>query len=197
MESCYSEGCTVWLSHSDDPNRKLAWTWELTEVDGGFIGVNTARPNQVVAEALAQGKIPTLQGYDSIRREVKYGKNSRIDILLESKTRPACYVEIKNTTLRRGENILFPDAVTERGKKHLEELVDVVKSGQRGVMLFFVNRPDGKQFSPADQIDPDYGKALRKAIHGGVEIIAVRANNSLTEITTGDTIPVKLEATQL
>ncbi len=193
MESCYQEGCTIWVSHSDDPKRKLAWTWEFTEVESGFIGINTARPNQIVAEAVAQGKIPGLTGYETVRREVKYGKNSRIDLLLEAKGLPACYVEIKNTTLLRGESILFPDAVTERGRKHLEELMDVVKSGQRAVMVFFVNRPEGRQFSPADTIDPEYAATLRKAATEGVEIIAVRALSALNSMTTGDTVPVKLE----
>lgn len=192
MESCYFEGATIWLSHSDDPKRKLAWTWELTETDGGFIGINTARPNQVVAEAISSGLIPQLSGYKTIRREVKYGKNSRIDILLESPGKPSCYVEIKNTTLRRDSLLLFPDAVTERGRKHLEELSEVKKSGNRAVMLFFVNRPDGNAFSTADAIDPEYGKALREALQNGVEVIAIRSLNTTTEMKLGEIVPLHL-----
>lgn len=192
MESCFQEGATVWLSHTDDPKRKLAWTWEFTETVDGLIGINTARPNQVVAKAVERGEIAQLQGYSSVRREVKYGKNSRIDLLLEGDAQKPCYVEIKNTTLRRDDKILFPDAVTERGRKHLEELSEMVKTGNRAVMLFFVNRPDGKYFSPADDIDPKYGAALRKAREDGVEIIAIRANSTLDQMTTGATVPIKL-----
>lgn len=192
MESCFYENAAVWLSPSDNPSRKLAWTWEFTETPGGLIGINTARPNVVIAGAIAENKIPGLTGYSSLRREVKYGKNSRIDLLLESKGQPSCYVEIKNTTLRRGDAILFPDAVTERGRKHLEELSQIVKTGQRAVMLFFVNRPDGLYFAPADDIDPEYGKALRSAANAGVEILAVRALSTTTAITTGDFISQKL-----
>jgi sugar fermentation stimulation protein A len=193
MESCYNEGCTVWLSPADDPKRKLQWTWEFTETPDGLIGVNTARPNQVVAEAVAAGKIKALANYTTMRREVKYGKNSRIDLLLESAGQKNCYVEIKNTTLRRGEDILFPDAVTERGRKHLEELSGMVEEGHRAVMLFFVNRPDGKHFRPADAIDPAYGKALRDAVKSGVEVIALRADANPDQLSTGDEIPVYLE----
>ena len=192
MESCYEEGCDVWLSPANDPARKLQWTWEFTVTNDGLIGVNTARPNQVVAEAVAAGKIKTLAGYDTIRREVKYGKNSRIDLLLESPGKKTCYVEVKNTTLRRDDDILFPDAVTERGRKHLEELSDMVRAGHRAVMLFFVNRTDGKRFCPADAIDPAYAKALREAVKAGVEVIAVRADASTKELTTGQEIPVHL-----
>ncbi len=193
MESCYQEGSIIWMTHSSDPNRKLAWTWELTEIEDGFIGINTARPNQVVFEGIKEGLIPQLAGYDSARREVKYGKNSRIDVLLESKDKPECYVEIKNTTLRRGQQILFPDAVTERGRKHLEELVAVKKAGKRAVMVFLVNRPDGTEFSPADSIDPDYGLALRAAVKAGVEVIALRCINTTTEMKIGNPVPLNFK----
>ena len=120
------------------------------------------------------------------------GKNSRIDILLESKGKPPCYIEIKNTTLRRNDGILFPDAVTERGRKHLEELSQLAKVGQRAVMLFFVNRPDGLYFTPADDIDPKYGLAIRSAAAAGVEIIARRAQATHKGIGIGPAIPIKL-----
>ena len=191
MESCFYEGAFVWLSRNDSPSRKLAWTWEFTETSAGLIGINTARPNQVIATSIAENKIKPLSGYQSVRREVKYGKNSRIDILLESDTQKLCYVEIKNTTLRRGDAILFPDAVTERGRKHLEELSDMVRAGHRAVMIFFVNRPDGEFFAPADEIDPKYGASLREAAKRGVEIFAIRAMSTLDHITTGEMIPLK------
>ena len=192
MESCHSEGCIVWLSYSDNPARKLQWTWEFTQTSEGLIGVNTSRPNQVVGLAVEQGLIPNLTGYSTVRREVKYGKNSRIDLLLESPDRSPCYVEIKNATLCRGDMILFPDAVTERGLKHLEELSEMVKLGHRAVMLFFVNRPDGRAFTVADEIDPKYGAGLRKAVADGVEVMAIRAISTPTEITTGPAVPLEL-----
>ena len=192
MESCYAKGDTVWLSPSDNPSRKLKWTWEYTETPDGLIGVNTARPNEVLALAASQGKIPGLTQYTSVRREVKYGANSRIDLLLEGPGQKPCYVEIKNTTLRRGPAIQFPDAVTERGRKHLHELIAEVKKGHRAVMLFFVNRPDGEFFAPADEIDPEYGTALREASKQGVELIALRALATPADMTVGATIPIKL-----
>jgi len=192
MESCYTEHGAVWLSRSDDPKRKLKWTWEFSEAESGLIGVNTSKPNAVVAEAIANGSIAALSCYKTLRQEVKYGTNSRIDILLEDPKRGACYVEVKNTTLRRKDSILFPDAVTERGRKHLAELVNEVKSGHRAVMLYFINRPDGSYFEPADSIDPKYGAALREAVKQGIEIIALRAKSSVSEISVGETIPVRL-----
>jgi sugar fermentation stimulation protein A len=192
MESCYVEGSTVWLSPSDNPERKLKWTWEFTATEGGLIGINTSRPNEVVAEAVKDGKILELAGYASVRREVKYSKNSRIDLFLESPGKKNCYVEIKNTTLRRGDNVLFPDAVTERGLKHLEDLSEMVREGHRAVMVFFVNRPDCERFSPASEIDPKYAAALKDAVKTGVEVLAIRAVSSPEGITTGNNIPVKL-----
>lgn len=192
MESCYSEGCIVWLSPSENPDRKLKWTWEFTETENGLIGVNTSRPNQVGAEAVQEGLLSTLSGYSSIKREVKYGKNSRIDLLLEDPKKKSCYVEIKNTTLKRGDEIMFPDAVTERGLKHLEELTEMVKQGHRAVMLYFVNRPDGSYFTPAESIDKAYAQGLRRAVTEGVEIIAARVHSTPTEMKITGTIPVQL-----
>ena len=192
MKSCFEPDCVVWLSKNDDPKRKLKWTWEFSENNIGLIGINTQRPNHVVAEAIASGKIPSLAGYRTLRQEVKYGANSRIDILLEDPKKGSCFVEIKNTTLLNDDAVMFPDAVTSRGLKHLEELAKMTASGKRSVMIFLVNRPDGRFFAPADMIDPKYGAALRKAAGSGVEILAIRARSSTTEITTGESLPVKL-----
>ena len=192
MESCYEEGSTVWLSPSENPERKLKWTWEFTATESGLIGVNTSRPNEVMAEAVKEGKIPELAGYSSVRREVKYSNNSRIDLFLEAPGKKNCYVEIKNTTLRRGNKVLFPDAVTARGLKHLKDLSEMVKEGHRSVMVFFVNRADGESFSPAGEIDPKYAAALKDSIKNGVEVLAIRAVSSPEGITTGSNIPVKI-----
>ena len=192
MTSCFEENGVVWLSKNDDPKRKLKWTWEFSENNYGLIGVNTQRPNHVVAEAIKSGAIPSLVGYKHLKQEVKYGANSRIDILLEDPNRGSCYIEVKNTTLLDRDAIMFPDAVTARGLKHLDELAQIIKSGHRSVMLFLVNRPDGRFFSPADSIDPKYGAALRKAAQSGVEILAIRAKSSTAEILTGESVPVHL-----
>jgi len=192
MKSCFEPDSVVWLSKNDDPKRKLKWTWEFSENRTGLIGINTQRPNHIVAEAIAGGKIPSLAGYKTLRQEVKYGTNSRIDILLEDPKKGSCFVEVKNTTLLDDDAVLFPDAVTSRGLKHLEELEKMTASGNRSVMIFLVNRPDGRFFTPADMIDPKYGAALRRAARSGVEIMAIRARSSTTEITTGESLTVKL-----
>jgi len=185
-------GIEVWLSHSDNPKRKLAWSWELAHVDGGLVGINTSHPNAIAAEAIAAGKIPELVGYASLRREVTYGKNSRIDILLEDESRPKCYVEIKNVHLKRGEAAEFPDAVTARGTKHLAELSDMVAEGHRAVMLFLVQRQDCSYFSPAADIDPTYAKALHKALAAGVEVLCYACRLSLEEIVVADPLPLRI-----
>ena len=170
-------GSRVWLSKSANSKRKLPYSWELVEVDLGagpeLIGINTAHPNLLVAEAIAAGAIPELAGYDVIRREVKYGKNSRVDFLLESTKRPPCYVEIKNVHLMRTSGVAeFPDAKTERGAKHLEELGDMVEQGNRAVMLFLIQIGSAKEFKLARDIDPKYGVAYDRARKRGVEAIA-------------------------
>jgi sugar fermentation stimulation protein A len=127
--------------------------------------------------------------YDICRREVKYGKNSRIDLLLENSRSEKCYVEVKNTTLLHEGNVAFPDAITERGLKHLEELTDVVKEGHRAVMFYLVNRPDGEKFEIAEKIDPAYAEGFLKARKAGVEVLAYRSAANLSEIKLGARLP--------
>ena len=194
MKTCGSPGDTVYLQYTDNPKRKLNYTWELTETKGGFIGVNTVRPNAVVERAIAEGKVVELAGYDHVRREVKYGTNSRIDLYLTKRNDlQACYVEVKNTTLLDADRIIFPDAVSARGLKHLHELSLIKKQGQRAVMFYLINRPEGEMFAPASVIDPAYSAGLKEAIANGVEILAYRAVHSLNEIVLGD--PVKIADT--
>ncbi len=167
----------VWLSQSDNPNRKLKYTWEIIQVGEAFVGVNTNTPNVVAAEALAAGTVPQLTGYTSVRREVKYGKNSRIDVLLEGDDLPPAYVEVKNVTMKRTPGlegaVEFPDAVTSRGAKHLLELADMVDGGARAVMLYLVQRTDGTEVGMADDIDPTYAAGLAIAMAKGVEVICL------------------------
>ncbi len=179
----------VWLSDSQNPLRSLRYTWELVEVDLGSgrepVGVNTVQPNFLVAEALEAGMIPELRDYASIRREVKYGKSSssRVDFLLEDPIRPPCYVEVKNVHLMRKARLAeFPDCVTERGAKHLDELAAIVASGGRAVMLFVVQIGSTERFAIAGDIDPTYAAAFQRAREGGVEMLAWRCNVSVEGI---------------
>lgn len=165
-------GAEVWLSRARNPARKLKYSWELVAAGGGLVGINTGHPNAIVAEALAEGRIPELTGYRGLRREVRYGRNSRIDLLLEQTGRPPCYVEVKNVTLKRGaEAAEFPDAVTKRGAKHLAELAGMARSGARAVMFFLVQRGDCRRLEIAGDIDPDYRAAFAAARAHGVEAV--------------------------
>ncbi|MEW6777947.1 MAG: DNA/RNA nuclease SfsA [Bdellovibrionota bacterium] len=194
MLGCKEPGSAVYLSKSDNPNRKLQYTWEMIRVGKAWVGINTARPNALVEEAIREGTIPELSDFETLRREVPYGKNSRIDILLESKGgKRRCYVEVKNTTLAMpGGIVRFPDAVTERGQKHLEELMAAARKGDQAVIFFFVNRSDCDRMGPADHIDPEYGKLLRRAADSGVELLAYRAKVSPKETRLETRLPIDL-----
>ncbi len=195
MESVREPGSEVWISPADNPNRKLKYTWELIRVGKSLVGVNTGLPNKLVSEAISAGKIDALTGYATLRNEVKYGKNSRIDILLEDPKKPMCYVEVKNTTLRRdlaGGPVEFPDAVTERGAKHLVELTDMVRDGHRAVMFYLVQREDAPAFRTADDIDPTYGQALRKAMKAGVEVLCYGCKLTPKKIEIAAPVPLAL-----
>lgn len=173
------DGVPVWLSEHDSPTRKYRHTWEMVENDMGEgpvrVGINTAHPNKIVQEAIEAKRIKPLAGYQSLRREVKYGKNSRIDILLEDAKKRRCYVEVKNVHLSRKKGTAeFPDSVTSRGAKHLRELADMVNDGHRAVMVYLIQRNDAKRFTLAADIDPDYADAFQTARDAGVEAIAYR-----------------------
>ncbi|MEZ0368818.1 MAG: DNA/RNA nuclease SfsA [Candidatus Sericytochromatia bacterium] len=174
MTGCAQAGWEVALSHSPDPRRKLPYTLEMVHDGSVWIGVNTQRANAIVAEALEQGRIAELQGYTSLQREVRYGEKSRIDFLL---TGPAglTYLEVKSVTLNLDGVCAFPDAVTTRGRRHLEELVQMKRAGHRAVLLFVVQRGDGQGFRPAHEIDPDYADTLQASRAQGVELLICRA----------------------
>lgn len=185
-------GMTIHLSRSDSPSRKYAYTWEMTDRPGfGLIGINTARPNALVEKAIMSGAIASLAGYDSIRREVKYGTNSRIDLLLEKKGRPPCYVEVKNVTLYRKPGLAeFPDCVTERGTKHLAELAAMAKQGSRAVMVYCIQGGGAEAFALTPDIDPIYHRAFGEAREHGVEAIAVTCHVRLEGISVDGLVPV-------
>ena len=165
-------GMRVWVSPAANPKLKLKFSWELADLDGVLVNVNTGHPNKVGEEGILAGQIAELNGYDTLRREVKYGEGSRIDILLSDESdRPDCYIEIKSVTLKRDVNAEFPDAKTARGAKHLVELANMVADGHRTVMLYLVQRGDCDTFSIADDIDPAYAKGLQEAIKAGVEVL--------------------------
>ena len=187
------EGQAARLSDHHAPTRKLRYTLELLRVGSCWVGVNPILANRLVADAIAGGSIPQLAGYASLRREVAFGsRGSRADMLLSGGRRKRCWVEVKSATLARSHEALFPDAVTARGRKHLLELVDAARSGDRAVLVFLAQRGDVRVFRPADDIDPDYGEALRVAARSGVEIFAYRARVGPRQIVVSDPLPVRL-----
>lgn len=191
MMGCAIPGSRVALSLSPNTARKYRHSWELVEADGIWVGINTQLPNLLAREAIENGTISELAGYQTIRGEVPYGEGSRIDLFLTG-PKGYCYVEVKNVTLVDKGRALFPDAVSARGQKHLRELMEMVRQGHRAVNLFVVQRADGDSLSPADHIDPAYGKLLREAARSGVELLAYRAAVSHAEIRLERRLAVEL-----
>jgi sugar fermentation stimulation protein A len=194
MMGLSAAGSRVWLSVSSDPKRKLKHSWKLIEVDFGWAGpqlvsIDTGHPNQLAEEAIGAGVITELAGYSSLRREVSYGRNSRIDMLLSEPGRADAYVEVKNVHLMRQPGLVeFPDSVTSRGAKHLEELGDMVEAGHRAVMLFVVQM-HGERFAIASDIDKVYGIALERAKARGVEVLVYVCRMGVDEIILERRIP--------
>jgi len=195
MLSVNEAGAEVWISPARNPDRKLRYTWEMVRVApgaDGLAGVNTMLPNPIVAEAIAAGRVAELNGYGAARREVRYGKNSRIDILLEAPGAPPCYVEVKNVHFRRpGGRAEFPDSVTARGAKHLRELAAMAESGGRAVMLYLVQRADCRSFGLAADIDPLYAAAFAAARQRGVEALCYDCRLDAHEITLARPLPIE------
>ncbi|MBL8568060.1 MAG: DNA/RNA nuclease SfsA [Phreatobacter sp.] len=188
-------GNRVWLSRSANAARKLPLSWELAEIDFGrgpeMVGINTGHPNGLVDEAIRDGTIPELAGYDGLRREVAYGKASRVDMVLSSGERPPCYVEVKNVHLMRQPGLAeFPDSVTARGAKHLDELGDMVEAGNRAVMVFLIQYGGAERFALARDIDPAYGRAFDRARARGVEMLAYRCRLDVREIVVESAVAI-------
>lgn len=188
-------GTYIWLSTNDSPKRKYRHTWELVENDLGagpvLVGINTGHPNRLVADAITDGRLAALKGYGSLKREQAYGKASRIDLLLEDTAKGRCYVEIKNVHLMRENGIAeFPDSVTARGLRHLEELGDMVEAGHRAVMLYLIQRGDASHMRMAADIDPAYASGLVRAMARGVEATAYACDITCEEIRVARPVPL-------
>ena len=197
MTGLQEPGSLVWLSRSDNLKRKLSHTFELIETSGGLVGINTNHPNAIVAEAIAAGAITALAGYATLRREVKYGECSRIDILLEDPDRDRCWVEVKNVHLKRDDGpnpnaAEFPDSVTLRGARHLQEMSKQVEAGDRAVMVYLVQRMDCDRFCVAGDIDPEYQAALTSGLKVGVEALCFDTAITTETITMRDALPLDL-----
>ena len=185
MTSCIEDNCPVWVTYHDNPKRKLKYTLELTKIGENLICTNTQVANKIAIEAIENGTIQELQGYDILKPEQKYGQNSRIDILLENskdETTKKCFVEVKSVSLRLEDSLAFPDAVTTRGKKHLEELAQMAKEGHRAVMLFIVQRTDNMDFRIANEIDKKYYETFLEVTKNGVEVLVYQSDIKKDEI---------------
>jgi sugar fermentation stimulation protein A len=191
MTGLAAPGSRVLLSLSVNPGRKLPLSWELVEADGGLVGINTAHPNSLAAEAIAAGAIPELAGYASLAREVAYGTRSRVDFVLSGAGRPDAYVEVKNVHLMRRAGLAeFPDSVTRRGARHLDELAAMVGLGKRAAMLYLVQRNDARAFALARDIDPAYAAAFDRARVAGVEMLAYACRITPEEIAVAAPVPL-------
>lgn len=182
-------GAPVMVSYSDSPTRKIPYTWELVEIAAKWVGINTHLPNALVAEALTNRSIPELTSYKGFRREVKLPSGSRIDFALGN---DEALLEVKNVTLVENGVALFPDSVTERGTRHLHELMEFISQGKQAYMLYVVQHHLAKSFSPADEIDPVYGTTVRDAHQAGVKMLAMKARVTEYEIVLTEFLPIEL-----
>lgn len=186
MSTCWEPGDLVLLERAANLDRKLAFTWIACRREGTWIGVETGLPNKVVAEAARRDCLPGLSGLREVRTEVKYGEeNSRVDVWALDGEGRHVYIEVKNTTLKIGDLACFPDAVTQRGLKHLRELQGMVRAGHRAAIAFFVHREDVSAFDAAREIDPEYAKELDSAIRNGVELLALKVQIETRQENSG------------
>lgn len=192
MKGLADPGNTVFVRNSNNPKRKLLYTWELVEVNQLLVGINTHRSNYLVKEAVKNGVLVELQRYNLIKLEVPFGSNSRLDLFLQNETQK-CFVEVKNVTLVEKDVALFPDVVTSRGTKHLKHLARIVENGDRAIICFVVQRMDPNSFLPAWQIDPHFSQTLSDVYAKGVEILVYQANISINEIKLVRRLPFNLQ----
>lgn len=194
MTSCIEENCDVWLSFHDNPKRKLKYTLELTKINDNLICTNTNVANKIAIEAIQNGFIKELQGYSSLKPEQKYGVNSRIDILLENEDKQKnqkCYVEVKSVSLKIEDYLAFPDSVTLRGEKHLQELLQMVKEGHRAVMLYVIQRTDTLPFRLAFEIDKKYCESFQEVTSNGVEVLVYQSSIDFEKICINKSLNFK------
>lgn len=193
MTGCADPGCEVWYSTSTDPRRKYAHTLEVVCAPTGRVGVNTARANRLVAEALGAGRVAPLQGYPQVAREAAIpGGHGRFDFRLHG-AHETCWVEVKSLTLCDADGRgAFPDAVSARAVKHVEALSARRRAGDRAVLLFCVQHTGVRYATAADEVHAEYGAALRRAVAAGVEVIAYACRVRRDEITLTDALPVRL-----
>ena len=192
MIGCAEPGRPVYLSFHESPKRKLRYTWELIDMPPSLVGVNTLVPNRLLALAAANGMVPEFQGGVTVQTEVVVAPHTRLDLCLTDTQGRQTFVEVKNCTLVEEGRALFPDAVTVRGRKHLESLVELRRQGHRAVILYLVQRMDAECFSPADRIDPDYGRTLRQVLDKGVKALVYDAAIDLEGITLNRGLPLVL-----
>ncbi len=192
MKECAEPGRPVYLSRSDNPKRKLSYTWELIRMPGSLVGVNSLLPNRLVHESISGGRIEALRGYSNIEREVNIGNHSRIDLKLSGGALPPCYVEVKNCTWVQKGGAQFPDAVTERGRKHMAALEQLSRQGFRAAVFFLIQRMDAEVFRPARELDPAYAEALGNAAKAGVMVLAYDVNLTLETIEVRRPLAVEL-----
>lgn len=190
MKSCLEENAEVYLSPVNDPKRKTKFTWEMIKINNDWVGINTGNPNKLAFEAISNGQIEKLKGYTEVKREVKFD-DSRFDVMAKNENE-TCFIEVKNVTLKVDNYARFPDAVTSRGKKHLETLIKVKEQGMRAVMLYIIQRTDVEIFAPANEIDPLYAETLKKAYTKGVEIIPMQAKVTPEKIELLKELPFEL-----
>ncbi|RZT95952.1 sugar fermentation stimulation protein A [Ancylomarina subtilis] len=195
MKTCLENGAEVYLTHVDDPKRKTKYTWEMIQINGDWVGINTGIPNVLVYEAVRDQEIEELRGYTEVKREVKF-EDSRFDVFAQNE-QETCFIEVKNVSMKVGEYARFPDAVTTRGKKHLETLMRVKEAGMRAVMCYVIQRSDVSNFGPAWDIDPAYAEALKKAIERGVEVFAFQAEVNPEGIRLVKRLPVDLTTNKI
>jgi sugar fermentation stimulation protein A len=193
MKTMKEEGSRVWLSASNNPKRKLPYTWELVESEGAMTLVHTGRANAIVEEALRAGVVEPLAGFERLEREVAYGSKSRLDFQLHW-AKQSCFVEVKNVTMADGSGrCAFPDSVTARGSRHLRELMSITAEGVRAVLLFCCSRAGTDRIRPADEIDPVYGETLREAAGAGVEIMAYGCDVSSSGVLLTEALDIELD----
>jgi len=183
MKSCLENGAEVYLTPVDDPKRKTKFTWEMIKINGDWVGINTGNPNKLAYEAISAGQISGLEGYTTVKREVKFG-DSRFDVYAEN-DQEKCFIEVKNVSMKANEYALFPE-------KHLKTLIEVKKQGMRAVMLYIIQRSDVQLFAPAKEIDPVYAALLKQAHVSGVEIFPMQAKVTPSEITLSKKLPFEL-----